>query len=157
MCLYFVFSIWVFCAHVRDITKWRSLTVHVTHGGKAMWSQPSAWSISNCTPAQRTALLRWASDTYIIFRPWMIHLPLIYIYIYISKAYHRILWEDVLPIVILYLWLTESGDHLRMVRDAEMGHGWRGNGLLLWIYARWKETSLGQNIHSLCKSPKNEN
>lgn len=79
------FSIWVFCAPVRDITRWCSLTVHVTHGGKVMWSQPSAWSISNCTPAQRTALLRCSNVNYIILMPRMLRLPL-----YMLK-HHRIL------------------------------------------------------------------
>lgn len=48
--------------------------------------------------------------------------------------------------------ITESGDSVRMVRDAEMGHGWRGNGFLFRVRTRGEETSLGQNLYSLCES-----
>lgn len=46
---------------------------------------------------------------------------------------------------------TEPGDRFWVGGDAALGHWWGGDGFLLWIRQRREETSLGQDLHSICE------
>lgn len=58
----------------------------------------------------------------------------------------------------LYVWwvsvlnppsCSEPGDCVWLGRDAEVGHRWRGHGLLFWICKGREETTLGQDFYTL--------
>ena len=61
--------------------------------------------------------------------------------------------EDIEQVVTRHcgalLCAPESGDRLRMGRDAALGHGRGGHGLLLRVRSRGEEAALGQDLHTI--------
>lgn len=121
-------STWVYWEGARATTRSSSPTVPVTPGVKATSSPPSAFTTSSCTPAPRKEHWRQEQQLYLCARVTVSWGP----YWHRSSA-------------------PESGNRVWLGRDAEVGYRWRGHGVLLWVRPRREETTMGQDIHTLCE------
>ena len=107
-------SIWVCCGVVRATMRSSSPTAPATPGAKATSSQPSAFTTSSCTPAPRRGHSR-SGQLFISVLDLNKHG-----FCFCKKEGE---WWS-LNVV------AEPSDCIRLGGDAEVGHRWRGNGLL---------------------------